>query len=62
MKENERLTLKRVNGIKHGYWSPAKKDELIERLAAYENTGLSPEEIIDLWKIFMGGAESNETP
>jgi len=62
MKESERLTHERVNGINHGYWSAAKKDELIERLAAYENTGFSPEEITDLWKIFMGGAESNETP
>ena len=60
MKESERLTHERVNGIKHGYWSPAKKDELIERLAAYENTGLLPEEIIDIWKIFIGG-EKHET-
>lgn len=44
----ERLTRERVNGIKKGYWSPNKKDELVERLAAYENTGLTPEEIISL--------------
>ncbi|MGN1165107.1 MAG: hypothetical protein ACI4S2_01600 [Lachnospiraceae bacterium] len=45
MNDTERLTHKRNNGIKEGYWTPSKKDELIERLAAYENTGLSPEEI-----------------
>lgn len=42
-----RLTHERVNGIKIGYWSQAKKEELIQRLAAYENTGLEPEEIMD---------------
>ena len=41
----ERLTSKRVNGIKSGYWSAAKKDELITRLAEYEDTGKTPEEI-----------------
>ena len=41
-----RLTHERVNGIKTGYWSQAKKEELIQRLAAYENTGLEPEEIM----------------
>ena len=43
----ERLTHQRNSGIKTGYWSPNKKEELIERLAAYENTGLTPEEIKD---------------
>lgn len=43
-----RLTHERCNGIKTGYWSPEKKDELVKALAAYENTGLTPEEIIDL--------------
>lgn len=33
----ERLTHKRCNGIKTGYWSAAKKDELIQRLAMYED-------------------------
>lgn len=42
----KRLTHKRSNGIKDGYWSPNKKDELVARLAQYENTGLDPEEII----------------
>lgn len=42
-----RLTHERVNGIKTGYWSAAKKDELVQRLAEYENTGLEPEEIMN---------------
>ena len=42
-----RLTHERNNGIKTGYWSPAKKEELAQRPAAYENTGLEPEEIMD---------------
>ena len=37
-----RLTQKRVNGIKMGYWSASKKDELVARLAEYEDTGLEP--------------------
>lgn len=41
----ERLTHERVNGIKTGYWSAATKEALVQRLAAYENTGLEPEEI-----------------
>lgn len=39
----ERLTHKRSNGIKSGYWSPVKKEELVQRLAAYEDTGATPE-------------------
>lgn len=42
------LTHPRDNGIKTGYWSPNKKDELIKRLAAYEDTGLSPGEVEQL--------------
>ncbi len=41
----KRLTAQRVNGIKTGYWSPAKKDELIQRLGKYEDLGMEPEEI-----------------
>ena len=41
----DRLKCKRCNGIKDGYWSPAKKEELVQRLAEYENTGLEPGEI-----------------
>lgn len=44
----ERLTHPRSSGIKTGYWSPNKKDELVERLAAYEDTGLTLEEIKEL--------------
>ena len=33
----ERLTHKRVSGIKTGYWSPNKKQELVDRLAMYED-------------------------
>lgn len=40
-----RLTHKRVNGIKTGYWSPEKKQDLIDRLAEYEDTGLTPDQI-----------------
>lgn len=43
-----RMTLERVNGIKTGYWSPNKKEELVQRLAAYENTGLEPGEVCKL--------------
>ena len=45
-----RLTQKRVNGIKTGYWSTSKKDELVTRLAEYEDTGLNPEEVLRLKK------------
>ena len=41
----QRLTHKRSNGIKTGYWSPEKKEDLVARLAEYENTGLAPDEI-----------------
>lgn len=43
-----RLTHPRSSGIKTGYWSPNKKDELIERLAEYEDTGVTPQEIYSL--------------
>lgn len=41
----ERLTAQRCSGIKSGYWSAAKKDDLVQRLGQYEDTGLTPEEI-----------------
>lgn len=44
----KRLTEKRVNGIKMGYWSASKKDDLVARLAEYEDTGLEPEEVQQL--------------
>lgn len=43
----ERLTHERANGIKTGYWSAATKEALVQRPAAYENTGLEPEEICE---------------
>ena len=46
----KRLTQKRANGIKTGYWSASKKDDLVERLAEYEDTGLEPEEVLQLKK------------
>ena len=44
----ERLTHERANGIKEGHWSPNKKQELIDALAAYENTGLTLEQIREI--------------
>ena len=41
----ERLTRERMSGIRTGYWSPAKKEELVQRLGEYEDTGLTPERI-----------------
>lgn len=41
----ERLTSQRCNGIKTGYWSLAKKEDLVQRLGAYEDSGLEPEEV-----------------
>lgn len=48
----ERLTHERTNGIKTGYWSPNKKQELVDMLAAYENTRLTPEQIIEMDKMY----------
>lgn len=47
-----RLTHERNSGIKTGYWSPEKKEELVQRLAAYEDTGLDPEQIRELDKLY----------
>ena len=44
----ERLIHPRSSGIKTKYWSPNKKDELVERLTAYEDTDLTPQEIYSL--------------
>ena len=44
----KRLTRERCNGIKTGYWSPEKKEDLVNALAAYENTGLTPDQIMEL--------------
>ena len=41
----ERLTHIRLDGLKTGYWSPSNKQYLIDRLAAYEDSGLMPEDV-----------------
>ncbi len=42
-----KLTHKRENGIKNGYWSPNKKEELVQCLAEYENLEKTPRELMD---------------
>ena len=49
----ERLTHERNSGIKTGYWSPDKKEELVNRLAEYENTGLTPAQIREIDKLYL---------
>lgn len=49
----KRLTAERVNGIKTGYWSASKKEELVQRLAEYEDTGFEPEEIKGLMDMII---------
>lgn len=44
----KRLTAERVNGIKRGYWSNAGKEDLVQALGKYEDTGCSPKEVRDL--------------
>jgi hypothetical protein len=46
----ERLTHPRSSGIKTGYWSPERKETLVQRLAQYEDTGCTPEDIRELKK------------
>ena len=53
----ERLTAPQCSGIKSGYWSTAKKEELVQRLGQYEDTGLTPEEIKAL-EDFKNGKDS----
>lgn len=43
-----RLTHKRVGGMKYGYWTECKKDDITQRLGEYKDTELSPEEIMAL--------------
>ena len=50
METRERLTHKRANGIKEGYWTDCKKDELTQRLGEYEDAELSPAEILVMKK------------
>ena len=51
----ERLTERRPNGVIHVDFIEAK-ESVMSRLAAYEDTGLKPEEIIEL-KARMEGLE-----
>lgn len=41
----ERMTHARCSGIKQGYWSPATKEELVQRLAKYEELDPDPEHL-----------------
>ena len=47
----------RYGGIKTGYWSPAKKDDLVQRLGPYEDIGLEPAEIVKRLKDAEKAAE-----
>ena len=51
-----RLTSKRCSGIKSGYWSPAKKEDLIQRLGPYEDIGLEPENILKRLRLTAGSS------
>ena len=44
----EWFTFRVRRGRKERNWSPCKKQELIDRLAEYEDAGLDPEEVRDL--------------
>lgn len=48
MDYRKRLTHKRTNGIRQGFWTDKKKDELTQRLGEYEETGLAPDEITQM--------------
>ena len=41
----ERLTHIRLDGLKTNYSSPSNKQDLIDRLAAYDDSGLMPEDV-----------------
>lgn len=53
MAATTRLTGVRVNGIKTGYWSWAKKEELVQRLGQYEDFGLTPGQLGRLWDSYI---------
>ena len=46
--EMKKLTFYQTNRIKEKHWSPRKKQEQVDRLSEYENTGLDPEQIVEL--------------
>lgn len=43
--ETKRLTARRCSGIKEGYWSMARKDELVQRLGKFEDICEDPDEL-----------------
>lgn len=43
-----RLTARRANGTETEFWSSASREELEQALGAYEDTGYSPEEIMEI--------------
>lgn len=57
----EYLTFRVRRGRKERYWSMCTKQELIKRLAEYEDTGLDPEEIWNLKKRDAAAAAITET-
>ena len=42
------LLLRLTRRDENGYWSPERKKDLVRALAAYENTGLTPDQIQEL--------------
>ena len=56
----KRLTAERCSGIKTGYWSQAKKEELVQRLGQFEDLGLEPEEIKERLKQKKGADHHGE--
>ena len=44
----KRLTAKRVNGIKRGYWSSARKDDLVQALESMKIPDVLPQEVMDV--------------
>lgn len=54
----KRMTHNRIIGIEAVYWSSAKRDNLIQRLGEYEDTGLEPEQIEEL-KQFVNMTEDD---
>ena len=42
------LLLRLTRRDENGYWSPERKKDLVNALAAYENTGLTPDQIMEL--------------
>lgn len=55
-----RMTHEKTNG-RVGYWSPNKKEEVVNRLATYENTGLEPRQVQEVKKkILEQSSKSND--